>query len=266
MTNGLRVTATIVQFELHDIMRSRWLIGYGVFFLALTDVLLRFGGSSTNALLSLMNVVLFVIPLVSVVFTTVYLYHIREFTELVATQPVKRRHLFAGLHLGVALPLIGVFLIGLLAPFLWHGIDRTLLPALMSLAVVGVLMTAVFVAVASVIAVYVDDRLKALGLAVASWLLSAVLYDGLVLFLAMVFADYPLEPGLLALMVANPVDVARVVLLMQFDVSALMGYTGALFRKTFAGGLGLTLAIGALALWITVPMLAAARRFARKDF
>ena len=47
--------------------------------------------------------------------------------------------------------------------------------------------------------------------------------------LACLFADYPIERPMLGLMLANPVDLARVVLLLRFDVSALMGYTGAVF-------------------------------------
>jgi Cu-processing system permease protein len=88
-------TGKIIKYELRDVLRSRSLIVYALFFLAVTDVLLRFGGGA-RAAMSLMNVVLLLIPLVSVVFSTIYLYNAREFTELLLAQPVHSRQLFAG--------------------------------------------------------------------------------------------------------------------------------------------------------------------------
>jgi Cu-processing system permease protein len=82
----------------------------------------------------------------------------------------------------------------------------------------------------------------------------------------MAFADYPLERPALAAMIANPIDLARVLILMRLDVSALMGYTGAVFEKFFGSAGGTALASLALVLWTGVPLLLGARRFQRKDF
>jgi len=45
--------------------------------------------------------------------------------------------------------------------------------------------------------------------------------------------DHPLEGPLIAGMLINPVDLGRVLLLLQFDLGALAGYTGALFERFF---------------------------------
>jgi Cu-processing system permease protein len=66
-------------------------------------------------------------------------------------------------------------------------------------------------------------------------------------------------------MLLNPVDLARVVMLMHFDSSALMGYTGAVFQRFFSGT-GAFVAGFALLGWIALPTLAGARAFRRKDF
>jgi Cu-processing system permease protein len=261
------VTGKVVKYELSDAVRSRWLIAYTLFFLLVTDALLRFGGSGAKAMLSLMNVVLFIIPLVTVVFGTVYLYNAREFTELLLAQPVSRRQLFGGLYLGLTLPLSLGFLVGLGVPFAVHGLeDPTQRGALATLAATGVALTFVFTAIAFLIAVRAEDRLKGLGAAIGLWLLFSVVYDGLVLLAVALFADYPLERPMLGLMTANPIDLARVLLLLQFDVSALMGYTGAVFQRFFGGAGGIAIAAGALAAWVAVPVLLAARAFHRKDF
>ncbi|HEX2778355.1 MAG TPA: ABC transporter permease subunit [Gemmatimonadaceae bacterium] len=260
------VVARVVRYELRDVAKSRWLIGYSLFFLAATEALLRFGGGGTKAMLSLMNVVLLLVPLVSIVFGTMYLYNAREFTELLLAQPVKRDELYAGLYLGLALPLALGFLGGLVIPFAFHGVDD---PAqwrlLAALVLTGVALTGVFVALAFAIALRSEDRARGLGAAVGVWLLFSLLYDGLVLLGVMLLGDYPLERPLIGAMLLNPIDLARVVLIMQFDVSALMGYTGAVFEKFFGNG-GMAVAIAALAAWVAAPVLLGARAFRKRDF
>jgi Cu-processing system permease protein len=129
----------------------------------------------------------------------------------------------------------------------------------------GVLLTAVFTALAFLVAVTVADATRGLGLALLAWLALTVLYDGLVLLAASVWASWPLERPMLALMVLNPVDLARVLVLLALDASALMGYTGAVFERFFGSGLGMAAALLSLAAWIAAPWLLALRRFRAKD-
>ncbi|HYN80018.1 MAG TPA: ABC transporter permease subunit [Gemmatimonadaceae bacterium] len=259
-------TAKIAAFEVRDVLRSRWLIGYALFFLVVTDALLRFG-SSEKALLSLVNVVLFVTPLVTLVFATVYQYNSREFIELLLAQPVKRRQLFGGLYLGVALPLSVVFIASVGVPMIVHRSDNPVaLGTLGALLGIGVALTGVFTAIAFLVVARSDDRMKGLGIAIVLWLTLALLYDGVVLLLVMIFADHALEQPLLALMTLNPIDLARVALLLRFDVSALLGYTGAVMRQFFGASAGLAITSSVLALWVAVPLVFAFRGFNRKDF
>jgi Cu-processing system permease protein len=260
------ITAKIVAYELREVGRSRWLLAYGAFFVVVADALLRFGGAD-KALLSLTSVTLFIVPLVALVFGTVFLDDAREFTELLLAQPVTRRQLYAGLYLGLTLPLAAAFVIGAAVPFAAHGVsDPKLRVSLAVLLAAGVMLTFVFTALAFVVAAFVDDRLRRMGTAIALWLVSAVLYDGIVLVLAMLFADYPIERALLGLTLGNPVDLARVILLLQFDVSALMGYTGAVFQLFFGGVMGIAIASTALALWVMLPVALGLRAFRKRDF
>jgi len=263
----MNTTTKIVRYELRDVLRSRALIVYTLFFFGLTDVLLRFGGAGARAALSLMNVVLLLIPLVAIVFGTIYLYNAREFTELLLAQPVHRRQLFAGQYLGLALSLSAAFVTGLGSALALHaGDDVDHLATLVVVAATGILLTLIFTAFATLIVARVDDKVKGIGIAIGLWLAGTVLYDGLVMLGLMVFADYPLERPALAAMIANPIDLARVLILMRLDVSALMGYTGAVFEKFFGSAGGTALASLALVLWTGVPLLLGARRFQRKDF
>ncbi|HUX35214.1 MAG TPA: ABC transporter permease subunit [Gemmatimonadaceae bacterium] len=263
----MNVMLKVLKYDVRDLVRSRWLLGYAAFFAVITDALVRFGGSSEKALLSLVSITLFIVPLVALVFGTVYLYNAREFTELLLAHPVNRRQLFGGLYLGLTLPLALAFVLGVAVPLLLEGLDDAgqRVPFVM-LLVAGAALTAIFTAVAFLIATRTEDRLKGLGVAIAAWLAAAVVYDGLVLVAVLVFGDYPLERPMLVAMFLNPLDLARVLLLLQFDASALLGYTGAVFRQFFTGISGTLVSLAALAAWIAAPIVLGVRAFQRKDF
>jgi Cu-processing system permease protein len=160
----------------------------------------------------------------------------------------------------------GAFALGVGLPVALHATSEAhLLGAVLTVLVAGVALTGVFTAIALLIAVHVEDKARGLGTAISLWLGLAVLYDGMVLLLTMSLADYPLERGLLGLMILNPIDLARIAVLLRFDISALMGYTGAVFKSFFGGG-GLAVAALALAVWMAVPVWLGTRAFQRKDF
>ena len=262
MTTAVRV----LTFGLQNQLRNRWILGYGLLFALLTDALFRFGGSGPRVVVSLLNVVLLVIPLVSVVFGTLHLSNSREFIELLLAQPVNRRQLYGGLYLGLTLPLVLAFVIGLGTPFLLHGSDGSAIGTLAWLLTSGVVLTCVFTGIASLIALRCEDRLRGLGAAIGAWMLLTVVYDGFVLFVLAAFSSYPLEHAALGLMLANPIDIARVSLLLRFDGAAMMGYTGAVFLDFFGKGYGMAITAAALSLWVSMPLLFGMRVFERKDF
>ena len=86
----MRIVRKVVEYHVRDAMRSRWLGIYAGFFLVASEALFRYAGGAEKAVVSLMTVVLFVVPLVTLVLGTVYLYGAREFTELLLAQPVRR--------------------------------------------------------------------------------------------------------------------------------------------------------------------------------
>jgi Cu-processing system permease protein len=259
------IAAKVLRYELQDLRRSRWVFGYALLLLALTDALLRFGGGGPRALVSLLNVVLVLVPLVSVVFGTMYLYAARDFIELLLAQPVRRLELYAGLYAGLALPLAAAFVAGVGVPFVWAQGDAPRGPLAMLLAA-GVLLTLAFTAIAFLVSLVFEDRTRGFGVALLLWLAATALYDAGLVFVAMTWSDYPLELPLLGLTLLNPVDLGRVVLLLQFDNAALLGYTGAVFERFFGSALGIVVSASALLAWCGIPLWLAGRRFVRKDF
>ena len=259
-------TLTIARIQARNVVRSRWILVYTGFFFALAEGLLRFAGGESKALLSLATASLMIIPLATLVLATIYIYTAREFTEVLLAQPIRRSALFAGLYGGLAIPATAAFVVGVAVPFVARGgFDPSVREAFVTLLLVASALTLAFTAIAFCIALRTEDRLKGVGVALGLWLLVAVLYDGLVLTVVALFGDYAIERPLLGLMFANPVDLARLLLLLRLDASALLGYTGAVFERFFAGAAGTWLAAAMLLLWIGVPVGLAARSFNRKD-
>lgn len=256
----------ILRCQLKEGSRSRPVLGYALLLLLLTDALFRFGGGGPRVVLSLINVVLLLVPLVGAVFGTMYFHQSRGFTLFLLAQPVGRRPLLAALYLGLALPLTLAFLAGLGLPFLWHAAPETALwRPLVTLLAVGVLLTLTATALALVVSVTVADRARGLAAALLIWIVGAVLFDGILLLITVSFDRWPLERPLLVLTLMNPLDLGRVLLLLQMDRAALLGYTGALFAHFFGSSTGILVAGGALLAWTAGPLLAAFRLFQYRD-
>lgn len=256
--------AVVWNFQLRHTLRNRWLLLYGAGLFALTGVLFRFGGVAEQVVVSLLNVVLLLVPLISLLYGVLGMSHAREFLELMLAQPLRRQELFWGTFVGMVLPLVLVLPIGVGIPWALLAAQRwelylTLALGSMALTVIGFGFGATF-------ALWWEERLRAFGMAIVAWLLAALLFDGIALLLGIVLHEYAIERGLILLLLLNPIDLVRTVVLLQLDTAALLGYTGALLRHLVGGGLGLVVAAGALLGWIALPILLALRSFVRKDF
>lgn len=257
----------IFQYTLFDLIRSRWSLFYLGFFLLLTIVLLSFSGDVSKVIISLMNVVLILCPLIATMFGVMYAYNSREFTELLLAQPIRRTSIFGGQYLGLGVSQSLSLLIGIGGPFLFYGLFTSGEIWNFSILLVnGVLLTFIFSGLAFLIALRNENHIRGFGLAILSWLFFAVIYDGILLLTLVMFREYPIESLALGLSLFNPIDLSRILILLKLDISALMGYTGAVFQRFLGSGLGMSLALGMLLLWIGLPALGIRWVALRKDF
>ncbi|MBP7948527.1 MAG: ABC transporter permease subunit [Verrucomicrobiales bacterium] len=251
----------IVKYVLQDILRSRIALAYTLLMAVASVGLFNLDGGGGKGLVSLLSVVLLVVPLMSLVFATIHFYNSYEFIELLSSQPLRRSSILLGEFFGVSLALCVAFFLGVGVPVLLY--EAT--PTGFCLVGVGLLLTLVFVALAFLGAVCSRDKARGIGVALLMWFYFALIYDGLVLFLLYAFADYPMEKAAIALVSLNPVDLGRVIILLQMDVSALMGYTGAVMLEFFGSTKGILYSVGVLLLWIVLPAALAVRVFRKKD-
>lgn len=257
----------IFTYTLFDLLRSGWTWFYFAFYLLLGFSLLFFNADLSKAVITLMNVLVVLTSLIAVIFSSMYYYNSREFIELLLGQPVKRTSVFLGQYLGVSLSLSLSLLLGLLVPFVFYGsLDGVIVKQVAVLLAAGVFQNFIFSAIAYNLAVANENRIKGFGYAIFVWLFLAVLYDGAFLMLLMSYNEYPLEKFSLVATLLNPVDLSRILILLQLDISALMGYTGAVFKQFFGTGLGVLCAVSMLVLWVLLPVWRLKRLAVKKDF
>lgn len=251
----------ISKYVLYDIARNKVAIAYTLFLLVISLSMFSMEENSSKAILSLLNIVLIVVPLISLVFSTIHWYNSYEFIELMLTQPISRNKVLLSEYSGIASSLVTAFLIGVGIPILIYNPDNIGF----ALIITGCLLTLAFTSIAFLASVISKDKSRGIGMALLLWFYFALIYDGLVLMILFSFSDYPMEKITLILSSLNPIDLGRIYLMLQMDVSALMGYTGATYKDFFGSNLGLFYTVGIMFIWIIAPLLLAIRSFNKKD-
>lgn len=251
----------ISKYVLYDILRSKVIIAYSVFLFVIAFSLFQLEDDPGRAMLSLLNIVLIVVPLVSMVFTTIHYFNSYEFIELMLSQPVSRDKVITSEFTGTALSLSVAYLLGMGVPVCIYSFNATGI----SLIIAGCLLSVICCSLAFFAAVKSRDKARGIGAALMLWFYFALIYDGLILMILFSFSDYPLEKLTLVLSSLNPVDLARIFIMLNMDVSALMGYTGATYKDFFGSQVGALYTSAIMLLWVAVPVWLSIISFRKKD-
>ena len=251
----------ISKYVLYDIVRNRVMIAYTAFLFIVSMSLFQMEENSSKAVLSLLNIVLIVVPLVSLVFSTIHWYNSYEFIELMLTQPISRKKVLISEYMGISSSLMTAFLVGVGIPMIVYNFDSIG----MALLLIGCLLTLAFTSIAFLASVKSKDKARGIGIALLLWFYFALIFDGLILLILFAFSDYPLEKITLVLASLNPVDLGRIFIMLQMDVSALMGYTGAVYKDFFNSNMGMLYTIAIMLIWIALPLVLSIRSFNKKD-
>ncbi|HEY0898255.1 MAG TPA: ABC transporter permease subunit [Sphingobacteriaceae bacterium] len=251
----------ISKYIILDIVRSKVLIAYTLLLAAICLTIFMADADVTKGLVSITTVVMIIVPLVSIVYATTYYFNASEFTELLVSQPISRTDILMGKFFGISLSILGAFVLGVCVPVMLFAFSTTGL----TLMAAGSLATLSFVALAFLASTITRDKARGIGLALMIWFYCSIIFDALVLLFLFSFSDYPLEKAMIAISAFNPIDLARIMILLQLDISALMGYTGALYQQFFGSGTGIAFSLLMQVVWIAVPVYFALRVFRKKD-
>jgi Cu-processing system permease protein len=247
------VIGALIRFELSTAKRARtvplFAIGFAVASLAVALVGLSAGGAVAvqgfaRTSVSLLQLVVWVVPLLALLTGAVAgaeCYDLELVTALPVTRPglVLARWVAWTLTLGAAL-VIGLGAAGLAIALLAGDADGVRYLALTLVA--GLLLSAM----------------------IAVWFLAVVGVDLIAIGLLSILPPRDAGWGLSLLLLADPVDAARVLGLGLFRADAIAGPTGAALRRVL-GGWGAVVLCAGLAAWTVVPLHLAGRRFARRD-
>jgi len=251
----------ITGFVITDLLKNKIILIYTLVLAVFAWSVFSLEDNTAKGVLSLLNVILLTVPLVSIIFSNIYMYNSSEFIELLVSQPIQRKTIWLSLFTGLVVSMNLAFIIGVGIPVFIFVPDMTGL----FIVITGMLITTIFISIAMLCSILSRDKARGIGIAIMTWLFLTLIYDGLVLFMMFQFSDYPIEKPMVIVSALNPIDLARIMVLLQVDVTALMGYTGAIFKHIFGTSFGLIISFGLMMLWIIIPFLISWKKFRNKD-
>jgi Cu-processing system permease protein len=267
----------IAREEYRRALETRWLFGFTALLCALVLGLSFFGLAQSREVgfqgfarvtLSLMNLVLFMVPLTGLMLGVTSIAGSGETLPLLLAQPVGRGEVLLGKTAGLVAALTVAQAMGFgaggLVVAIYAGADQ--LPGFMALTGLSIVLGGLTVCTSMAIGVLWPDRLKAVSAALLLWLLMVVAYDLAVLGATTLLSGLPLQTVLFPALLLNPVDLARVLTTLAVGSGALFGPTSAVLMKMYGSAWGVALGLSVLALESLVPLLVAVRTFRRRDW
>lgn len=272
-----RRIAVVAREEFRVALEGRWLFGFAVLLTALVLGLSFFGMAQAREVgfqgfarvtLSLMNLVLFVVPLAGLLLGVTSMTGSSGTLPLLLAQPVSRGEVLAGKLAGLGSALTILQLVGFcgggLVVAMNAGADQA--GAFAVLAGLSIALGWLTLSTSLLISVTWPDRLRATSTALLLWLLLVVAYDLAVLGATTLLSGLPLQSVLFPALLVNPVDLARVLTTLAVGSGALFGPTSAVLMKLFGSTTGIALGLGVLAVETVLPALLAVCVFRRRDW
>jgi Cu-processing system permease protein len=277
MIPSLRRMTVVAGEEYRRALESRWLFGFSALLAALILGLSFFGLAQSREVgyqgfarvtLSLMNLVLFMVPLSGLLLGVTSMTGGSGALPLLLAQPVTRGEVFLGKFLGLATAVtvaqaVGFGAGGMVVAFN-AGTEQVL--GFVVLTLLSFVLGGITVAASMFLAVLWPDRLKATSAALGLWLVLVVAYDLVVLGVSAVLRGISLQSVLLPALLVNPIDLTRVLTTVATGSGALFGPTSAVLVRFFGTTGGVQLALAALCFQLALPLALGAWIFRRRDW
>ncbi|MGZ5435937.1 MAG: ABC transporter permease [Pyrinomonadaceae bacterium] len=268
---------TIARQELLINIRNRWtLVFAGVFgvlvlsisyFGLVTNGALGFQGFARTSA-SLLNIILYVVPLVALVMGTLSFTSEKSAGELLFSQPVTRGEILLGKFLGLFASIFTATVIGFGLAGVIIAANAGTEGSLRYPALVGfsLLLALIFLSMSALISAICRRKTTAFGVALFAWFFFVLFYDLLVIGGTFLFTERTANSVIFGSLFGNPVDMVRVASLMTLNGRDIFGAGGAALLR-FLGGeqLSIVFLLGALALWVVTPLFMAQRLLKRQD-
>jgi Cu-processing system permease protein len=267
----------IARQELVINIRNKWTLIFAVAFGALVVSISYFGmraeGFSgmqnfTRTSASILNLVLYLVPLVALTMGTLSFTGDKGATELLFSQPVLRSEVQLGKLLGVfwsiALSTLSGFALTGALVVAENGIAG--LARYTSFVLLSLALSLIFLCLSVLIATINRRKSKAFGMALFLWFFFVLFYDLLALGGTLLLEGRAANTFLFLSLFGNPVDMVRVAALITLDNVTIFGAAGAALLR-FLGGklLSVLLLVVGLTGWILLPLWVAQKLLNRQD-
>lgn len=272
------VVATIARQELRVLLRSRWVLAYAGVFAVLTLGVGYFGlsvieftgfQSLDRTAVSLLNLVLYVVPLATLLMAVQSFRPEGGVTEQLLAEPVTGTEIVLGKLAGLAgAHALSVLLgFGLTGALIAARVGTGGLRAYLAVVAVTLLVGLVFSSLGALITLLARRSLRAYALVLVAWFVLVLLFDLVVIGLTFTVPERWANRLALGALFANPVDASRVTALLGISGQELFGPAGAVLVRALGGtGPAAALLVGALVLWIALPAAIAVAALRRQDF
>jgi len=268
---------TIAHQELKINIRNKWTLVFAGVFGAIALAISYFGlvtagfvgfQGFTRTSASLLNLVLYLIPIVSLMMGTLSFTGEKSASELLFSQPVTRSEILLG-------KILGLFLSITTATFLGFGLAGLVIASqvgtggltrFLAFVGLGLLLALVFLSLSAMVAVLSGKKTKAFGFSLFLWFFFVLFYDLLVIGLTFVFQAKTANLFIFLSLFGNPVDMVRVSSLIMLNGTPIFGAAGAALVKFLGGQLASNLLlISGLGIWVISPLLISDRVLRKQD-
>src|SRR5690606_37136383 len=164
----------ILKYVALDILKNKIVLGYMVMLALFSWSAFALEDNAAKGSLTVLNIMLLTVPLMSVLFSTIYVYNSSEFIELLVSHHIERGKIWKALFTGLSLSMVAAYVLGAGIPLLIFA-ERSV--AFIMIAA-GSLLSVIFVSVAFLSSILTRDKAKGIGVAVMLWLYFALLFDG----------------------------------------------------------------------------------------
>lgn len=271
-------TFIIIQKEIRDGMRNRWVLAVTLLLAALALSLGFLGSAPTGnvkvdpltvTVVSLSSLSIFLVPLIAMLlsYDAIVGEADRGTLALLLSYPVARWQVVVGKffgHLAIlsVATFLGYGLAGVALQMAHGGVDFTAWMPFILLILASILLGACFLSLGYLISALVHDRATAAGIAIGVWLFLVVIYD--MALLGILVADGGrniTSPILNTILLLNPTDVYRLLNLTGYENVAMFAGMAGLSEQA---RIPMPILFGVQLLWIAVPFALAALAFRRR--
>lgn len=272
------LVAVIARHELRILLRSRWVTIYAGLFALLTFAVSYFGMSVVElagfqelhrTAVSLVNLVLYIVPLATMLMAVQSFRAEGGTTEQLLAEPVTRSEIVLGklTGLGIAHLLAIVFGFGVTGILAGTRVGIRGVGAYIALAGFTLLLGMVFLSLAAALTSLAKGGLRSYAVTLLVWFLLVLLFDLIIVGLAFVLPEWWANRLTLLGVFLNPVDATRVAALLTVAGRETFGPAGALLVRFFGSvPRAVALLVASLLGWILLSTAVAIRRLSRQDF